>query len=119
MKYLLTIILALQLFLSACTKQAPVSVVYEASGTVSNYWLSYLNEDGTMVDSLINANSNEDIWRYSMKLDRGDIVFLSGKYQDINSSLKLSIKVSGKIYKEQYSVGDTVHYLIVSGTVPY
>lgn len=119
MKHPLIAIFTLLLLLTACARQAPVSVVYEASGAVSTYQLSYLTEDGVMVDSLINADSYEDVWRYSMKLDRGDIVFLSGKYQDINSSLKLSVKVNGKIYKEQYSVGDTVHYLIVSGTVPY
>jgi len=54
-----------------------------------------------------------------MKLPKGDIVYLSGKYQDISSSLKLSIKIDGKIYKEQYSEGDTVNYLVVSGTIPY
>jgi len=119
MKHLITIISFSVLFLIACTKQQEVNVEYEASSAVSAYQLSYQNEYGVMVDTLINPESNEDVWHYTMELAKGDIVYLSGKYQDVNSSLKLSIKIDGKTYKEQYSAGDTVNYFIVSGTIPY
>lgn len=105
--------------LSSCDKQQLVNVQYQASQAESIYRLSYRNEFGNIADTLITPQSKEDIWQYSMKLLKGDIFYLSGKYNDSNSSLKLSILINGKIYKEQYSVGDTVDYCIVSGTVPY
>ena len=119
MKRLIPIFVIVVLLFTACSKQQQVTVEYEASTAVSAYQLSYQNEFGTLVDTLISSQSSEDVWHHSMKLTKGDIVYLSGKYDDVNSSLKLSIKVDGKIYKEQYSVGDTIKYIIVSGTIPY
>ena len=119
MKNFKTILFIGIFILSSCAKQQEATVEYESSQAVSVYQLSYQNEFGNLVDTLINPQSNEDVWHYNMKLPKGDIVYLSGKYQDVNSSLKLSIKVDGIIYKEQYSVGDTVNYVIVSGIIPY
>jgi len=119
MKPLIPIFVIVILLFTACNKQQQVTVEYEASTAVSAYELSYQNEFGILIDTLISPQSSEDVWHHSMKLPKGDIVYLSGKYDDINSSLKLSIKIDGKIYQEQYSVGDTVHYVIVSGTIPY
>lgn len=119
MKKLTPYLILVVLLFQACVKQQEVSVIYEASQAVSAFSVSYQNEYGLLVDTIINPQSNQDIWRYKMFLSKGDIVYLSGKYDDINSGLKLSIIIDGKVFKEQYSLGDTVNYLIVSGTIPY
>ncbi len=119
MKKLTPYLILVVLLFQACVKQQEVSVIYEASQAVSAFSVSYQNEYGLLVDTIINPQSNQDIWRYKMFLSKGDIVYLSGKYDDINSGLKLSIIIDGKVFKEQYSLGDTVNYLIVSGTISY
>ncbi len=119
MKKLAPYLILFVLLFQACAKQQEVSVTYEASQAISAFSVSYQNEHGLLVDTIINPQSKEDVWRYMMFLSKGDIVYLSGKYDDVNSGLKLSIVIDGKVFKEQYSLGDTVNYLTVSGTIPY
>ena len=107
------------LFFAACSKHPEIKVEYEASQAISEFTLSYIDSNKMLKDTIIKPESNTDLWHYSMMAKKGDIVYLSGHYNDINSSLRLSIKIDGKIYKEQYSVGDTVNFMIVSGVIPY
>ncbi len=118
MKQILLITLLL-IAITACEKEKQKKVVYEASGAVSEYALSYLTENGTLQKTTVNPESLEDVWRYSFMAEEGDIVYVSGRYKDENSALRISIKIDGKIYKEGFSVGDTVKYLTVSGVIPY
>ena len=104
---------------SACNGPKEVIVEYEASGTVSSYRLDYLDEQGEMHRLTVKPKSAEDVWRYRMVAEQGDILYLSGKYQDVESLLRLTVKVEGKIYKEAFSKGDTVKILVVSGVIPY
>ncbi len=119
MKSALNILFLFALMLSACTRNTMVKIEYEASEITYPYTISYLNGDGILVHQNINPVSKEDIWTCSFLLNEGSIVYLSGIYKSINASLRLTIKVDGKIYKEGYSKYDTVKYLVVSGVVPY
>jgi hypothetical protein len=118
MKKILTIF-SLLLLLVSCDKNTERKVTYEVSGAVSEYSLSYLDEHGEVITTKIIPESLEDIWRYSFMAEDGDVVYVSGRYLDVNSALRISIKVDGKVYKEGYSVGDTVKFLTVSGVIPY
>jgi hypothetical protein len=95
-----------------------VQITYEATAAVSDYNLNYL-ENGTMKQITVAPESAQDKWRLNFKGEQGDIVYVSGNYKDVNSSLNILIKVDGKIYKQATSDGDTLRFLTVSGTVPY
>ena len=117
LNYILIVVFIL--FFAACSKHPEIKVEYKASQSISEFTLSYLGSDKMLKDTIIQPESETDLWHYSMMAQKGDIVYLSGHYNDINSSLRLVIKIDGKIYKEQYSVGDTVTFLIVSGVISY
>jgi hypothetical protein len=51
--------------------------------------------------------------------EEGSIIFVSAKYTDINSAIKVQLKLDGKIYKEGSSTADTIRFVTVSGTIPY
>ena len=121
MKTTTQIILILSvLFLSAaCQRDNQVKIEYEATEAVSEYTLSFLDESGVLKTMVVEPASKEDKWNYSMMAEEGDIVYISGKYNDAGSSLRLRIILDGKTYKEGYSTGDTIKYLVVSGVVPY
>jgi len=68
---------------------------------------------------MIEPQSAQDVWRYTYLANEGDIVYVSGNYKDLNSALKIVIKIDGKIYKQAANEGDTLAYLIVSGVIPY
>jgi hypothetical protein len=113
------ILIAIGIFiLSSCTKNNQVKVTYETTGAISAYSLNYL-ENGNMINTSVNPQSSQDKWTYSFTGDQGDIVYVSGKYSDPNSALKIMIKVDGKIYKQASNEGDTLKFLTVSGVVPY
>ncbi len=105
--------------LSACEKREDKMVKYVATDATSDYTINYRDESGTLQSKTISAKSAQDKWNYSFMLEQGEIVYLSGKYKDITSALKLIIYVDGKVYKQSNSVGDTLKYLTVSGVVPY
>jgi len=115
---IITIIISLIAF-TACEKRADKMVKYVATDAISDYTLNYRDETGTLQTKTVAAESAVDKWNYSFIVEQGEIVYLSGKYNDINSALKLIIYVDGKIYKQSNSVGDTLKYLTVSGVVPY
>ena len=107
------------LFSTSCTKNTDVKVTYEATGAVSEYFLYYRDAGGILQNVDVKPESEQDVWNVSFTGERGDIVYLSGKYNDPNSALKLMIKVDGKVYKQASNEGDTLKYLTVSGTIPY
>jgi hypothetical protein len=104
---------------TACTKITQVKVTYETTKAISEYNLQYMTPDGNLEKATIEPQSAQDIWRYSYLANEGDIVYVSGNYRDINSALKIVIKVDGKIYKQAANEADTLSFLIVSGVVPY
>jgi len=119
MKSALYIMFLATLMLLGCTRNTMIKVEYQASEITYPYTIKYLNGDGRLIQQTINPVSQEDIWTYSLLLNEGSIVYLSGIYKNSNASLRLTIKVDGKIYKEGYSQNDTLNYLVVSGVVPY
>ena len=118
MKSLLIILSAFLLVLIACNKNNQVKVSYEATGAISSYSVNYL-ENGLMQEITVNPQSAQYSWNHSFIGEQGDIVYISGKYNDPNSALKMMIKIDGKIYKQASNQGDTLKYLVVSGVVPY
>lgn len=119
MKYYILFTITLIVLLSSCAKKSQVVITYQASGAISEYNLYYTNVDGTLVETLVNPQSVQDNWILTFTGEEGNIVYLSGKYGDINSGLDLMIKLDGKIYKQVSNEGDTLKYLTVSGVVPY
>jgi len=94
-------------------------IVYETTGAISEYNLHYLDKNGELTDTVIQPQSKADIWDYRFLGKEGDIVYVSGKYNDAKSGLQIMIKVDGKIYKQTSNEGDTLNYLTISGVVPY
>lgn len=118
MKKILSIIVIVLVTLS-CSKENTKSVCYLATGSISDVNLDYLSESGEMMSISISPQSAQDEWKYSFAADQGDIVYISGYYNDINSALKLMILVDGKVYKQASNEADTINYLTVSGTIVY
>ncbi len=104
---------------SACNKPQRKEVVYRAMGAVSAYNLQYFDEQNVLIKEEVIPQSKQDVWEYGFEAEEGDIVYINGKYHDINSGLKIQVLIDGKIYKQASSEGDTVNYLVVSGVVPY
>lgn len=119
MKKLIIIIAAITFILSACTKNNQVKITYQATGSISEYSLYYTDADGDLSEVKVIPQSAQDKWMFSFAGEEGNIVYLSGKYADINSGLNLLIMLDGKIYKQVSNEGDTLKYLTVSGVVPY
>ncbi len=118
MKKIIIIFISIILF-AACEKRTDKMVKYIATDATADYSLTYRNAAGELISENITAESKEDQWTHSFAAEEGQIVYLSGIYQDITSSLKLMVMIDGKIYKQAASIGDTVSYLVVSCTVPY
>ena len=108
------------LILSACGKEEEkVNVSYKVSNAFADTEVSYRNSSDQITTELIEFESGEDVWNYSMQLQRGEIVYLSAMYQDSLSSVKLQIIVDGKVYKQGSSNNEPEKYIIVSGTIPF
>ena len=118
MKKIILLLATITVFMASCTKNSQVKVTYETTGAISEYNLYYLDK-GTMQETIVQPQSAQDKWNFSFTGDEGDIVYISGKYRDPNSAMKIMIKVDGKIYKQASNEGDTLKYLTVSGVVPY
>lgn len=110
---------AVLLFLVSCEENTVKSVRYHATGAISLFTVTYLNEAGTLITEEVPAASAEDEWDYSFSEKQGEIVYLSANYKDISSGINLAILIDGKIYKQASSQHDTISYVIVSGTIPY
>jgi hypothetical protein len=119
MKRIAAVIILLTVIISACNKPASKEVIYRTTGAVSAYNLQYLDGQNILVKTEVVPQSKEDVWEYDFEAEEGDIVYVNGKYNDINSGLKIQVLIDGKIYKQASSEGDTVNYLVVSGTIPY
>ena len=113
------LILTLGMVLFSCTKNQQVKVTYQTTGAISAYNLFYQDGDGTLKQITVQPQSAQDRWTYNFTGEQGDIVYVSGNYKDPNSSLKIMIKVDGKIYKQASNEGDTLRFLTVSGVVPF
>jgi hypothetical protein len=117
--YLSLIITLSAIIFSACEKRSEVPVKYIATEAIADYEITYRNQNGDLIKKTVAAQSVQDKWEFGFIAGEGEIVYISGKYNDINSSLRLMIVVDGKIYKQGFSTGDTLKYLTVSGVVPY
>ena len=120
MKFFNLISFALFLLITtACSESNKSKVEYIATGSNSDYNLQYKSADGELLEVVISPQSSSDEWSYSFVTDAGEIVYISGNYNDINSSLKIMILIDGKVFKQASSKADTLAYLTVSGTIPY
>jgi len=119
MKNILIFFAIISTVLVSCNKKSPVPITYQASGAISTFTIKYTDADGNLQTSQVNPQSAQDVWKFSFKSEQGSIVYLSGKYTDAYSALNLMIKVNGKVYKQASNEGDTLHYLTVSGVIPY
>jgi len=119
MKRSIALITLIVLILTSCTKNTEVEVTYEATGAISEYILYYRDAGGVVQNEVVKPESAQDIWKINFTGEQGDIVYLSGKYSDPNSALKLMIKVDGKVYKQASNEGETLKFLTVSGTIPF
>ncbi len=108
------------IFFAACDKEDETIVVqYKASNGYSETQIKYRDAGGILVSKNIDFVGGEDIWTYSFDGNKGDIVYLSARYFDPNSSISLQILLDGKIYKEGTSNNETDKYLTISGTIPF
>jgi hypothetical protein len=119
MKNILILSVILSALLISCSKTTPVQIKYQASGAVSTFRINFTDGDGNLQTAIISPQSAQDVWQLDFKGEQGDIVYLSGKYSDSHSALKLMILINGKVYKQASNDGDTIKYLTVSGVVPF
>ncbi len=104
--------------LTSCQKQNTVSVKYLISKASSTYDLQYKDQNGSLLEIEVNPNSGEDIWEYSFISEEGEVVYISTKYFDTNSSINMQILIDGKVFKQTEEIGDPLKYIVVSGVVP-
>ena len=119
MHKIIIIITALFTLFTSCSNTDRKKITYVTTGSISAYNLQYLNEKNELIKTEITPQSTQDQWTYSYIEDEGEIVYLSGIYNDINSSLNIMILIDGKVYKQASNKADTLFYLTVSGTVPF
>lgn len=100
-------------------KDQDVKVTYIVTDSDSGFDVYYQNSDQELIFEKVETNSEEDEWNYTFVAERGDIVFMSVIYYDVNSKVRAMIKLDEKIYKEGISRYDTVSFLVISGTIPY
>ncbi len=117
--YKITILALVLLFSGACNDPNQKKVTYMSSGAISEYQLQYRNDRQEIVNLTVTPESASDKWKFEYMADQGEIVYISGNYKDIQSSLLIQILVDGKVYKQGNSKADTIKYLTVSGVVPY
>jgi hypothetical protein len=112
-------LIIITIILVACQKDDEVLVKYQVSNNATGFRVNYLNESGELMNKDIDVNSSQDIWSYSFQAERGQIIFVSAIYMEINDEINVSLLIDGKIYKQGASSHDTIKYVTVSGTVPY
>ena len=113
---LLSILLMLTI---GCEKESKQKVTYRITNSVSGFEVNFLDDENVLRNEKIFTQSEEDIWLYSFYALKGDIVFVSAIYKDINSALKVQVLLNGKVFKEGSSISDTTNYVTVSGTIPF
>lgn len=107
------------LLMPGCAKYTRKRITYRASRTLFPVTLTYRDNNGILVADTFQPVGEQDIWLKNVMMNEGDIVYLAGKYNNIENSVLLEVLIDGKIYKQNSSKGDTVNYVIVSGTIPY
>lgn len=105
--------------LTSCEKEKEVKVTYRATMAISPYTITFLDENAHKITKTIEAESSADTWAYSYTGNEGDILFVSARYTDPESSILVQILLDGKVFKERSSTKDTARYVTVSGTIPY
>jgi len=113
------IIPTLFILFTSCSDTDRKKITYVTTGAISAYNLQYINDKNELTSTEVLPQSTQDQWVYSYIADEGEIVYVSGIYKDINSSLNIMILIDGKVYKQASNEADTLFYLTVSGTVPY
>ena len=119
MKKFIYLFFVLALSAGCETDREVVPVSYQVSNAYSPVTIKYRNSDGAIISETINFESPEDRWEFPFDNERGEIVYLSAKYSDSASSVKLIIIIDGKIYKQGSSINEPDKYVTVSGTIPY
>jgi len=105
---------------SACDKyDQQKKISYFITDSDSGFEVYYLDKEGNISFEQVTTNSEDDEWVYSFEGEKGDIVYLSVIYYDINSKVRSRILIDNKIYKEGYSVQDTGRFMTISGTIAY
>ncbi|MCD4745927.1 MAG: hypothetical protein K8R58_06475 [Bacteroidales bacterium] len=113
---LITIILS---FIACEKDNNEKEVTYLITDSDSGFDVTYKNKDKETVFEKVLVASSEDKWKYFFKAVKGDIVYVSANYTDINSAIKVKILIDGKVYKEAATKYDTTSFVTVSGTIPY
>ena len=116
---LIPILLLLLFVMISCEKENEKQVKYLITDSVSDYEVSYHDKEGNLVNKSVSVESEEDKWIYEFTGEKGQIVYVSAIYKDINSGINVKILIDGKVYKEAQSLYDTLNYVVVSGTIPY
>lgn len=114
------IVILILLVLDSCnfvTDEADVT--YLVTGAASGFDVRYRDAEGVLVLERIQAGSESDVWQYDFTADAGEILFISARYYDINSGIRIRILLDGKIFREASSRFDTSAFVVVSGTIPY
>lgn len=119
MKRFIYLFLVLPMFYACDDNREEVLIKYQVSNAYSPVEIKFRNADGIVIGETVNFESAEDRWQYSCEADRGDIVYLSARYNDSTSSVKLMIIIDGKVYKQGSSVNEPDKYITISGTIPY
>lgn len=119
MRTLAVIASLLTLLCYSCEKEEGQKVRYQVTRSVSGFNVNYLNGEGILIRDTVTTQSAQDIWRFDFEAEPGEVVFISTRYTDITSAIKVQILIDGKVYKEGSSTNDTVSFVTVSGTVPY
>ncbi len=120
MKKVLLAITVLFMFLASCeVNDEERRVTYQISNNDSGFSVTYKNENGKLVKENVQVISSEDVWQYQFTDLEGDIIYISAIYKDIESGITVEILLDGKVYKRESSLYDTIHFVTVSGTIPY
>ncbi|MDZ7740497.1 MAG: hypothetical protein U5Q03_01730 [Bacteroidota bacterium] len=113
-------IFTISLAMASCEKNDEVrKAEYRISDNQTGFEVSYRDEKGEMQKQTVIPASKEDTWKYSFEAREGDILYVSGIYDDISSGIRVQILLDNKLYKERSSLYDTLNFVIVSGTVPF
>ena len=118
-KKFLMVLLFFIFFAFSCEKENEKQVKYLITDSASDYEVSFRNENGKLVDKSVSVESEEDEWFYEFTGKKGQILYVSAIYKNIESGINVKILIDGKVYKEAQSLYDTLSYVVVSGTIPY
>ncbi|MFH1319404.1 MAG: hypothetical protein ABII90_01965 [Bacteroidota bacterium] len=120
-------IFLIAVFCASCEKDNyDQEVKYYVKGLTENYEVSYINENGETITEQVAPISVNDSWSYTFMGEPGDIVYLYTQYYDVavnEKNFTVRILIEDKIFKDAYGYdkeeGDTVFYILRSGTIPY